>query len=68
MKGTGGGVRTKGKIRSEPSRSRSTCWRTAIAVPTLQGAGLRKFGTGVATLKKKDRAGAVLTKAVARIA
>ena len=35
---------------------------------TLQGVGLRKFGIGVVTLTKKDRAGAMLTKAVARIA
>ena len=58
----------EGKIRSEPSRSRSTCWGMAIAVPTLQRVGLRRFGIGVVTLTKKDRAGAMLTKAVARIA
>jgi len=27
-----------------------------LRMPTLQGAGLRKFGIGVAALKKKDRA------------
>ena len=35
---------------------------------TLQDAGLRRFGIGVAALQKKYRAGAALTKTVARIA